>query len=416
MRAGTAVAIGVVIAILLGAIGFAAYTGSTGDQLRVEWVSDTGVQVEGNHHGVAAGSFDGGQMVFVPRSGTHDTNDCALIALDGSSGEERWRHGIPPGNCWIHAIGSVTLGDLDGDGVREVIAPTTEEAVYAFHPESGDVELRHPLSSYGYSPAVVGRLVPGSTNQLAIVDAGGQVSVIHPNGSVAWRDTREGFVWARPAIADFTDGDGPELAVGFGTGDVTVYRSDGRVAWNTSGPFDGSLTWMAVVGADGDGTTDIVASTTAGEVVLLDGRTGEARWTVDLGDFAAVDAVGDGDGDGDVEVYAVGDRGILRSIDADSGAVEWTSTLTTGEVQMTPPPVLGDVDGDGDPELVAVTNDGTASVVDPATGDVLATYERPVPIWTYATVADTDGDGSDEIYVMYGDGRVVALTFVGADG
>jgi len=74
---------------------------------------------------------------------------------------------------------------------------------------------------------------------------------------------------------------------------------------------------------------------------------------------------------------------------------------------MTPPPVLGDLDGDGSPELVAVTNDGLVRVLDPASGAVLATYERDedVAMFTHATVAD----GS--IYVIYGDGQVVALSY-----
>lgn len=52
-------------------------------------------------------------------------------------------------------------------------------------------------------------------------------------------------------------------------------------------------------------------------------------------------------------------------------------------------------------------------MVDPNSGDVLATYERAgeVPIYTHPTVADTNGDGTAEIYVMYGDGRVVALAY-----
>jgi len=80
---------------------------------------------------------------------------------------------------------------------------------------------------------------------------------------------------------------------------------------------------------------------------------------------------------------------------------------------MTPPPSWGDVDGDNKPEIVAVTNNRFISVVDPASGEIRATYKREgeVPIYVHPTLADTDGDGTAEIYVMYGDGRVVALSY-----
>ena len=126
--------------------------------------------------------------------------------------------------------------------------------------------------------------------------------------------------------------------------------------------------------------------------------------------FAAVHAFGDGDGDGQAEVYAVARDGKLRSLNATTGATEWTTTLDTGDIQVVPPPSLGDVDGDGDAELVAVTNSGVVSIVDPVDGSVRSSSERDVPIWEHPRLADTDGDGVDEIYVMYGDGRVVALT------
>jgi len=80
-------------------------------------------------------------------------------------------------------------------------------------------------------------------------------------------------------------------------------------------------------------------------------------------------------------------------------------------VQMMPPPNLGDLDGDGSSELLAAGNDGSVTVLDPATGDVLSSYARDVPIYTHATLADSDGDGASEAYVTYADGRVVRLDY-----
>jgi hypothetical protein len=73
--------------------------------------------------------------------------------------------------------------------------------------------------------------------------------------------------------------------------------------------------------------------------------------------------------------------------------------------------VLGDIDGDERVELVAVTGTGTVAVLEPDDGRVLARYERDVPILTHAAVADVTGDGAAEVFVRYGDGRVVSLSY-----
>ena len=65
--------------------------------------------------------------------------------------------------------------------------------------------------------------------------------------------------------------------------------------------------------------------------------------------------------------------------------------------------------------MVRVLNSGTVAVLDPNTGAELALYERTVPVWTFPTVHDIDDDGAAEILVRYGDGRVVALEYVGDD-
>ncbi|WP_277543383.1 FG-GAP-like repeat-containing protein [Haloarcula laminariae] len=134
-------------------------------------------------------------------------------------------------------------------------------------------------------------------------------------------------------------------------------------------------------------------------------------WERELGSFAAVNVAVDGDGDGLSEVYAVAKDGSLYSLAAGDGTTEWTTTLTTADVQMMPPPSVGDVDGDGTVELVAPTNDGIVSVVDPRSGEIVWTYEREDAIYTHPTLADIDGDGDVEAFVMYGRGLLVAFDF-----
>lgn len=403
------------VVLLVGGLAVAAFAGSqrSGVEMRTMWASDTARDVGGNHHAPAAGRVEGTPMVYAPISGRSNTSTCALVALNGTTGSQRWSYSIPAANCTIHSVADPTLADFDGDGTTEVIATTTERTVAAYHPLTGEVEFRHDLTSYGYTKPVVADFVGDDRPEIIVVDVRGTIFVLRPDGTVVWSKQLASYTWGQPAVADF-DGDGaPELTVATGeTGKLYVFERDGSPTWERPRTVDGSVTWMTTGNADDDPAVEIaVATASTGRVSMIDGASGDWEWTRKLGGYAAVHAFGDGDGDGAPELYAVAKDGTLRSLEAATGDTEWTTTLTPNDVQMMPPPALGDVDGDGDPELVAVTNDGIVSVVDPESGAILGTSEREAEIYTHPRLADVDGDGDVEAFVMYADGRVVAFDF-----
>ena len=391
----------------LGAVAVVSLTAGSGGTLTETWVSETGVDAQANHHAVAVTN----DSVYAPVSSTGASGKCALFALNATDGETRWKYSIPKQNCTIHSVADPTVADYDRDGTREVIAATTEEEVAAFRPASGKKEFAHPLSDYGYTRPIVADLAPAGGQELVVVDATGTVFVLASNGTELWQTGYDGYTFAQPYVRD-TDGDDEAELLMAGPGkNVTVFAGNGSVEWRKRVKVDSSITWQTVGQADSDTQLEAVIATTGGKVTALDGRTASREWSVDVGRLAAVRAFGDGDGDRRNEVYVVGGDGTLRSIDAASGDVEWETALTADDVQMMPPPNLGDVNGDGEPELVVAGNDGTVSVVDPSGGKLLATYERDVPVYTHATLENTDGDAAEEMFVVYADGRVVALDY-----
>jgi outer membrane protein assembly factor BamB len=412
MRTVTAIAISVVLVGLGAAVLYGVSGGLGADgELTERWVSDTGRPGQPNHHAPAANVVRGQGMVYAPISAPNSNGQCDLVALYANNGSKRWNYPIPRANCTIHSVADPTVADYDDDGIEEVFVATTEEAVIGLNSLSGDVEFRQNLTSYGYTQPIVTDLTGDGSMEVIAVDVKGAVSVFRPNGTVVWKKQFETYTWGQPRVADF-DGDGNrELVVGLGeTGAVYLFESDGTVAWNRSNQIDGSITWMATGQADDDAGVEVTVATTEGVVAVMDGRDGTVQWRRDLGTLAAVHAFGDGDGDGETEVYAVAQDAKLRSYTASNGTVEWTTTLTTEGVQMTPPPSLGDVDGDGALELVAVTNNGIVSIVDPRSGEILDSYNRDVPIWVHPTLADVNEDSAAEVFVIYGDGRVVAFS------
>jgi len=414
MRFRTTVVVFALVVALAGAIvvGLGALSGGeSAGSLSVLWTSDTARDTGANHHAVAAGHVRGQPVVYAPISGQADTTACDLVALNGSTGASIWHYQIPPANCTIHSVADPVIADYDRDGVKEVLVPTTQEAILGFSPLNGTLEFRYNLSEYGYPQPIVTDFVGDDTREIIVMDVNGVVYVLRPNETAVWTRKFDSYMWADPEVRDFTADGTPELAVGIGQGKLALLDQDGTIVWTQAQAFSGSVTWMAVGPADDDPAVEIAAATTDGNVVLIDGRTGSVQWTRDLGAYAAVDVLADGDGDGQTEVYAVARDGKLRAIDAQTGEIEWTTTLTTEDVQMTPPPRLGNVDGDNELELVAVTNNGLVSVVDPSSGAVRASYERNVAIWEHPELADIDGDNASEILVIYADGRVVALSY-----
>ena len=430
--------VGVVLLLMLSSGGIATTVPNPAQQdsgdLQVLWTSEPkpSQTLQSNHHTPAAINFRGEAYVAVPLNSRQGTF-CSLTMLNGE-GKVRWRDTISNAECTVHAVSDPTIADFDGDGWPEVLAATSEKVLVAYNITSGEEELRYNLTSYGYSKPIVANLTATPGPETIVVDLLGGVFVLQPNGDTVWKRKLGDARVRQPAVRDF-DADGtPELAVGQLVGPVTLLERDGTTAWRTNISESVSTRWMTSGQLDDDAPVEIGIATFTGHVAALDGANGTIEWTRDLGGAnlaafgppshsmvgevglhgtkgAAVKAIGDGDGDGQAELYPVARNGRLYSLTGTNGSVEWSQSLTNQSVTFAPPPSFGDVNGDGDPELVAVTFTGDVKVLDPANGDVLATYTAETPIRTFPRIADFNGDGVNEILVIYGDGRVVALSY-----
>lgn len=396
----------VALVVLLAGLGTAAAAGvaTAGADLEVRWTSDTARDNEVNHHAVGVGPNG---TVVAPVAAVVGTEpigptSCSLVRLDGETGAVDWRAGVRPANCTTHALTAPAIGDRDGDGTPEVIAASTERALHVRSAATGDERWRVPLSTFGYGQPVVADLTPAPGAEVVVADIRGEVSLVE-DGSVAWRADLGSSTWAPPIVAD-VDGDG-EREIVVGTNAATAALSiDGDLEWQSEAPAGTASLGPAAGGGR------LVLAAEEGAVRAIDGASGEVAWRHEV---AGAPNVGDvaTERRTTTTAYVGVSGGSVRALDARTGDVRWSTALVAANRQGTPPPALGDVDGDGADEVVAVVSDGTVAVLDPATGAQLATYHRPVPIWTRATLADVDDDGAAEMFVRYGDGRVVSLTY-----
>ncbi|PSP79879.1 hypothetical protein BRC88_07085 [Halobacteriales archaeon QS_4_69_225] len=411
MRTSTAVLVVALFVLLVGG-GFYAFAETSGSgTLSERWVSDTSRNYQQNHHPMMATELENETIIVAPINelstieGVTDTS-CALVWLDPSNGDAERQAGLPAENCTNHALTEPAIDDIDGDGTPEVLSATGDQRLVAHDADTGAERWRHPTTSLGYSKPATANLLPGDGKEVVVVDLQGGLFVVRSNGTTAWDRNHDSSTWADPQIADF-DGDGdPEIAVG--TGDaIYLYEADGELLWEK----DISAQFLVTGQAD-DGKAPELFVASNDDVVALDGDDGGTIWSRSLDTISKMHSVGDGDGDGTDEVYLGLSGGTVQALDASDGTDEW-STQFPGENRIMPPPTLGDIGGDRSPELVVGTQEGVVYVLDPSSGEQLATYERETPIWTYPVLADIDEDPGSEILIMYGDGRVAALSFEG---
>lgn len=414
MRTRTAAAVIVLLGLLGALVLFGVGAVPGGGSLSEQWVSDTARENELNHHAVGVGP-EGDVVVApvaaLPNSDVEITNSsCSLVRLAPDDGSTGWRASTTAEACALHALTEPAIEDVDGDGDLEVFATTTADVLVSYDADTGTEQWRVSLSSYGYGRPTVADVLPRDEKEVVTATIQGEVVLVAGNGTVAWRHSLNETlgtrlsVWQRPVVTD-ADADGePEILVGTSKGPVLL-AADGTVEWKQSTPAP----YVATAQVDDDPAPEVIAAGGTG-VRAIDGETGEVEWERAI-TSTRLRTVVDGDDDGTAEVYLGTPDGKVIALDASTGETEWSTTVVAVSDASVPPPVLTDVDGDESLEVVAVAEPGTVTVLDASSGSELATYERNVPILTFATPADLDDDGNAEVLVRYGDGRVVALDY-----
>jgi hypothetical protein len=302
-----------------------------------------------------------------------------LYVLDGGTGVEHLRI-----DTAVQAISYPALGDLDGDGVPEIVAATPDESgghLIAFHHDGsllwqsnelvttssnaisladldhdGDVEV---IFAGGVYDRLGARLWQGTSSYLntaADLDGDDELEVI--TGGAAYR--ADGSVYfsgfdssAHPHVANLDDDPQPEVMF-VGNGGITIVGHDGVAA--VTNAASGLASWRpaAIHDMDGDGAPEIAVGSSNTYSVLETNLV--ANWTAPVSDGSgyaagtAFDFLGDGTAEA---MYA--DETTLFVFDGAG-----VPLLTTPRASWTQweNPVVVDVDNDGSAEIVVASNLG----------------------------------------------------------
>lgn len=347
-----------------------------------------------------------------------------LRVLDGRTGTEllTLESAIEGGGGFAGV--TPALGDVDHDGVAEIVAVTYEGRIALVE---GDGTVRTlsdmPVEEFstgaacasdsacsGNADCFEGRCVPrafGWGGGLALGDMdddgaievamGRRVFTIAADGAaITHRFTGTGFrghTYSLSYFADVDGGDEVELVAG-----PTVYRADGTTLWHRSDLADG---FTAIGNLDEDSEPEVVLIR-GGSVWVLAGESGET--IVDSTPIAGTGSGGpptlaDFDGDGDLEIgVAKQNFYVAMQVDTSSGTVSqlWATENHDLSSSVTGSTVF-DFEGDGIAEVV-YNDECFLWVYDGPTGAVrYATLVASFTGTEASIVADVDGDGKAEM-------------------
>ena len=358
------------------------------------------------------------------------TADATIYVLSGDTGEQKVvMDGVVDGNI------NPAFGDLDQDGLPEVVAATPQGNVIIFE---HDGSLKHTgakgswptaesfggtanLGAYCHafaiydldadgSPEILGGFdvfdaqgqllwsATGGLNDIpgepfwcpaptaADLDGDGKLEVIyghaayHHDGELAWQ---VGGNPGHPHVANFDDDPEPEVLVNTDQG-LSLIQHDGSVTFSNqrpSGEGPSARCWGkpgVIHDFDGDGKADLATGTCLNYSMYKVTRSLQAMWTQPVSDQSglatgtAFDFLGDGIADA---IYA--DETTAYVYEGATGMLELSVPRASGT--LIEYPVVADVDNDGSAELVVVSNS-----VSGATRDTVTVYRDSMDRWTPA--------------------------------
>ncbi|MCP4002516.1 MAG: hypothetical protein GY727_16570 [Gammaproteobacteria bacterium] len=309
-----------------------------------------------------------------------------LNVISGKDGSEIWSLAGD-----FFAYGSVALGDIDADGIVEIVVVNAKRTALMAYEHTGDLKWSVPhgptfSSSISHDGVAIADLDGDGTPEIV---AGRHA--YNNEGDLLWQgngnhggETGYGVI---SIVAD-VDLDGKsEVIAG-----RTLYDSEGNTLWNAATINNG---FNAVGNFDDDDYAEIV-QVVGGRVYLLE-HTGDVIWgpvSIPGGGFGGPPTIADVDGDGLPEIGVAGaSRYLMLEHD---GTTKWTNVTVDASSNRTGSSVF-DFEGDGKAE-VAYADEQNLFIYDGVTGKVLVQIpNRSGTTLEYPVIADIDKDGNAEL-------------------
>ncbi len=319
----------------------------------------------------------------------------------------RWETPIDFGGRNAHCS-STAVGDIDGDGFQEVVVGSFLDRIFVFNGSTGIEKgvFNAGFNSDFMSSPALGDIDDDGTIEIVVGCLNGNIYCLFFNDVTdtveeKWHTSTGDRIFSSPVIDDI-DNDGL-LDVVIGSDDYTIYALNGadgshKYNYTTSGEVFSS---PAVGDIDNDGFTDVVVGSNDYRLYVLNGTSFGVKWFYLAGNLIrSSPALGDITGDGTLEIFFGSDDGYLYALDS-TGALLWRYP-TLGIILSSPAP--HDIDHDGEMEVVFGAYGGDSGGIvfslDAATGAMEWEFHTlPNKVVPGPGICDIDGDGFLDVIV-----------------
>lgn len=323
--------------------------------------------------------------------------DNQFRALSSADGTVLWS--VPTqGDVWCVA----SFPDLDGDGRLDAVAGTSNNEVLVVS-GTGAVLWRHSTGGDVWSIEQAGDISDDGFPELACGAGDNRVYLLNlKTEQQIWSVNLRGDVWDLVAGEDLNDDGIGDIVAGTAFDQVVALNGlNGDSLWEFGTNGD---VWVLdyIEDLDGDGIAEIAAGTALNRVVCIPGSGptggggggGSSRiWQAQAGsDIHVLQTVGDYNADGTSDLIIGGLDNYFRFLDGKTGEAFW-SIEADGAIKDAI--AAADLDDDGLADFIYCTDGATVNAVSAADGELIWTYYSPddnATFWSLAPLPDINGD------------------------